>query len=612
MTTPLAAPFRISPGHFPLGAGLFGAACRALCERALGLPSLDVIYSRTQQPAAAPFAERALRALRVQPRLNDADVAAIPTRGPLLVIANHPFGGLDGLVLASLLQRVRPDARLLANHLLARIPEMAETCIFVDPFGGPEAAERNRTALRAAIRWLAEGGALGVFPAGEVSHFAPDRGCVTDPPWSDAVARLALRTRATVVPVYIDGRNSSLFQLLGLIHPRLRTAMLPRELLRRQGQTVRVEIGTPIPPERLQRLLGSSASRTAPPVHDLRPLTEYFRLRTYILKGRATAAAPAPRRRLAKRQTPEAITPGPGSATLAAEVAALPPDQCLATSGSFRVCIGSAAQIPSVLREIGRLRETTFRLVGEGTGRAVDLDRFDEHYLHLFVWNADERRVIGAYRIGQTDMLLGRFGVGGLYTSTLFRYQPGLLDQLTPALELGRSFVIPEYQRDYTPLLLLWKGIGRYVAMNPRYRRLFGAVSISDEFQSMTRQLLMTFLKAHSFDKSLARGVRPMSPPRLRRFPHANASRLTTLVSDVADVEELVGEIESNRRSVPVLLRQYLKLNARLLGFNVDSNFGDVLDGLVVVDLATVERPILARYMGAEGVTAFRAFHNLA
>ncbi|HMQ17000.1 MAG TPA: GNAT family N-acyltransferase [Phycisphaerae bacterium] len=342
-------------------------------------------------------------------------------------------------------------------------------------------------------------------------------------------------------------------------------------------------------------------------------MTEYLRVRTYILKGRGDSKTPVAARtnnRVIQSGRPKPIIAALPPSIVCADIEALPAEQCLSASGSLRVLFGNAQQLPNVLREIGRLRESTFRLVGEGTGHEIDLDRFDEHYLHLFVWNAEARHIVGAYRLGQTDVLLKRFGAAGLYTSTLFRCRARLLDQLTPALELGRSFVIPEYQRDYSPLLLLWKGIGRFVALHPRYRRLFGAVSISDEFQTMTKQLLMAFLKVHNFDTELAALVQPRNPPRVQRFRDADERRLATLVSDVADVEELVGEIESNRRNVPVLLRQYLKLNAKLLGFNIDPDFGEVLDGLALVDLTTVAPAILNRYLGKDGAACFLRHHS--
>lgn len=607
-TAPAAEPFRL-PGLMRGLSGRFGNAVRAGCECALAFPELNAIYAQAREASGDGFCTRALRALGVRIQISAGGLDSIPKRGPLVVVANHPFGGLDGLILTELLGRVRSDARVLANYLLARVPEMSETCLFVDPFGGPSAGVRNYAAIRSAVKRVAEGGALGVFPAGEVSHFTLKRGCVTDPPWSDFAARLALETRATVVPLYFAGRNSRRFQILGLVHPRLRTALLPRELLRLRGQTIRVEVGTPITPERLARLHHGSLGGGGAAREGAKGLTEYLRLRTYILAGRAPAGGAAPAGRPGRAVAARPIAAAAPVAALSPEVSGLPAEQCLATSGSLQVWVGSAGQLPGVVREIGRLRESTFRLVGEGTGREIDLDRFDAHYLHLFVWNAEAHRIVGAYRMGQSDALLKRFGVGGLYTSTLFRYRPRLLDQLTPALELGRSFVIPECQRDYAPLLLLWKGIGRFVARHPRYRRLFGAVSISDDFQSLTKQLLMAFLRAHSFDEALAALVRPKAPPRLRRFPHAAESRLATLVSDVADVEELVGEIESNGRGVPVLLRQYLRLNAKLLGFNIDPDFGDVVDGLVLVDLTKVERPILNRYMGPDGAAAFLDYH---
>ncbi|MCK6456395.1 MAG: lysophospholipid acyltransferase family protein [Phycisphaerae bacterium] len=608
-----ADPFALRAGAFSSFPKLISQAMRSACERALSFPTLNAIYAQTQTfPVDEPFCERSLRALGVAVEFSDEDLRRIPISGPLIVVANHPFGGLDGLILAALLQRVRPDARLLANYLLRAIPEMRDLCFFVDPFGGPNATTRNLSAMRAAVRWVRAGGALGVFPAGEVSHLTWRRGCITDPPWAESLGRLIRVTNAAVLPMHFDGFNSRLFQVVGLLHPRLRTAMLPRELLAKRGRRVRAQIGSVIPYARLARFdLIDAAESNCERFADAQ-MTEYLRVRTYILKGRSaarSAAHPAAKAAAAPAAAPRPVIDATPPDLLATEIAALPAPQCLAASGVLCVHYGDARQLPYVLREIGRLRESTFRLVGEGTGREIDLDWFDEHYLHLFVWNAERQHIVGAYRMGQTDVLLSRFGPAGLYTSTLFNYRMRLLKQLDPALELGRSFVIPEYQRDYSPLLLLWKGIGRFVAQHPHYRRLFGAVSISDEFQSMTKQLLMAFLKAHSFNQELAALVHPRTPPRVQRFRDADERRLATLVTDVADVEELIGEIESNRRSVPVLLRQYLKLNAKLLGFNVDPDFGDVLDGLLLVDLTTVERSILNRYLGKEGAATFVDFH---
>lgn len=609
----------ITPFHLPLPThGCFRtaavAALRPLIERALSFPALNAVYRAVSScDSSQDFCQRALDALNVRIEPSDRDLARIPKAGPLIVVANHPFGGLDGLLLAALLRRIRPDVRLLANYLLRCIPEMHDVCFFVDPFGGPDAARRNVAALKSAIGWVRGGGLLGVFPAGEVSHLNLQRRSVSDPDWSSTVSRLIHRTQAPVLPVCIDGRNSGLFQVAGLIHPRLRTVMLPRELLAKRGQRVRVEIGSVIPFARLTKLSAPAGTVSGATDADTDRMTDYLRVRTYLLKGRAALSA-----RDAERDSTSAARvrswPPVADATpadlIARDIGALPESQRLIESGPFRVYVAGAPQLPHVLREIGRLRESTFRLVGEGSGKAIDLDRFDPHYLHLFVWNAEERHLVGAYRLGPTDDLLKRFGLRGLYTSTLFRFKPRLMSRIDPALELGRSFVVPEYQRDYAPLLLLWKGIGRFVVQNPRYRRLFGAVSISDEFQSTTRQLLMAFLRAHSLDAELAALVRPRNPPPAGRMRDGDPRKLSTLVRDVADVDELVGEIESDGRGMPVLLRQYLKLNARLLGFNIDPDFGSVLDGLALVDLMAVDRPILDRYLGKEGAASFRAWHS--
>jgi hypothetical protein len=227
------------------------------------------------------------------------------------------------------------------------------------------------------------------------------------------------------------------------------------------------------------------------------------------------------------------------------------------------------------------LRELTFRAAGEGTGRTRDLDAFDRAYRHLFVWHRGDRRLVGAYRLGFTDEILAAHGPDGLYTHTLFRYDRRLLDRISPAIELGRSFVRAEYQRDYAPLLLLWKGIGRIVVAQPRYRRLFGPVTISHDYSSLSQHLLMAFLEANRLLPDLARLVAPRNPPApaRRRDEGVAAGRFAT---DPDEADALVADIEADGRGLPVLLRQYLKLNARLLGWNVDRRFGRALDGLML------------------------------
>ena len=572
-----------------------------VAERLLDFPRLNAVYHQIQQAdARASFSERTLAVLGIGHSICASDLERIPPQGPLVVVANHPFGGPEGLLLAALLSRVRPDVRLLANYLLKCIPELQDISFFVDPFEGPDAGRRNLASTRAAIEWLENGGCLGVFPAGEVSHLMLRTRCVTDPSWNDAIGRIILRTKAAVLPVFFDGANSRVFQLLGLLHPRLRTVLLPSELLKKRGTTVSVRIGSVISRGRIGRF------------QDAGELMDYLRVRTYLLRGRSDPSdrLEKPRPARAARRIPAAIIAPLPSKVLAEEVALLPREQRLLESGAFRVYYARREQIPTLIQEIGRLREITFRQAGEGTGRDIDLDRFDEHYLHLFAWDYENDELVGAYRMGPTDEIVPRLGADGLYTSTLFHYKPQLLKSIGCALELGRSFVVPEYQRTHSALMLLWKGIGRFVTMHPHYRVLFGAVSISDEYQTLTKQILASFLRTNDFRSELGHLVRPKNPPRFAGFRDCQSDLLARVVCDMEAAEELVREIEADRRGIPVLLRQYLRLNARLLGFNIDPAFGDVLDGLVLVDLTQVQRPVLNRYLGTAEAASFLLHHN--
>jgi len=599
--TPTHPPFRMTPSAAdPLRRSLQWAA-RPAVERALALPALNNIYAQIQGWVGDErhFADKALDALGVRYRVREDELALIPKQGPLVVVANHPFGGIEGMVLCSLLRRVRPDdTKLLANYLLAAIPELRDTFFFVDPFGTPAAAKRNLASMRGAIDHVKAGGCLGVFPAGEVSHLKLRRRTIDDPPWSKTVGKIVQRTGATVVPVFFHGRNSALFQIAGLLHPRLRTAMLPREMLKKKRGRIRLRIGNPLPDKRVASFADPEA------------LTSYLRVRTYVLKperwrDRRADDAPA-----AAGQQP-VIDPLPRE-LLVDELAALPAEHKLLSSRDMDVYIAPMDRLPNMIREIGRVREVAFRKVGEGTGKPLDLDRFDQTYQHLIVWDRAQHQVVGAYRLGQTDRILPRHGVEGLYTATLFHFKRKLLEQINPALELGRSFVHPDYQRSFAPLMLLWQGIGHYVVREPRYRHLFGTVSISADYTSMTKQLLMSFLEAHNNAlPKIAKLAKAKNPPRRRPPRGWEAQEFSTTVRDVGEVNELIADLEADGKHMPVLLRQYLKLNGKLLGFNIDPDFGNVLDGLMLFDITEIPRPILRKYLTKEGAASFLAYHGV-
>lgn len=575
------------------------ASVRRVLERTFGLDELDRIRSaRPEGIAGEAFLAWLLDHLDVELSVGPAELARIPRSGPVVVVANHPFGGIEGIALARALKLVRPDVKLFANFLLHRIPELRELFLFVDPFARKGTARANTTALKSALQWLSSGGLLGVFPAGEVASFNLKMLRVADPAWNPTIAGLARRTRAAVVPAFFPGRNRAFFQATGLIHPALRTALLPREFLARRGKAMELRIGTPVPPARLDEFADDAQA------------IAYLRDRTEILAERvpkpsvSTAAAIQPRR---TPPAPASIVPAVPAAELAAEVAALPDDACLIVSDELEVYVARAAAIPKVLREIGRLREVTFREVGEGTGRELDLDSFDATYMHLFIWNRAEQEVVGAYRLGPTDEIIPAAGVGGMYTASLFNFDPNLFEAMGPALEMGRSWIRTEYQRSYTGLMLLWKGIGEFVCRHPRYATLFGPVSISADYRSLSQRMIVAFLERNRKMSDWSDWVRPRNPFREKRWP--GAPRGPAQLNDLEEVSTFISEIESDQKGVPILLKQYLRLDGRLLSYNVDPDFAHVLDVLIVVDLRRTSQKALQRYMGRQNLERFRAFH---
>lgn len=296
-------------------------------------------------------------------------------------------------------------------------------------------------------------------------------------------------------------------------------------------------------------------------------------------------------------------------AALHAEIERLPASQRLVDNGGFHVYWAHAKQIQLVLQEIGRLRELTFRAVGEGSGNCCDIDAFDAYYLHMFVWDAKTNTIVGAYRLGLVEEILGQYGKQGLYTHSLFRYGPRMLDMLKPAIELGRSFVRAEYQRSFAPMLLLWRGIARFIESSPQYAVLIGAVSISNDYSPASRQLMVEYLAAHMADTRMVSHVKPRRPFRYPR--RRSASDRDPFPESIDELSRKIAQIEPDHKGIPVLLRQYLRLGAQILAFNVDCEFGNVLDGLMVVDLRRLEPALLARYMGRSAMIGFRAYHKL-
>jgi putative hemolysin len=545
--------------------------------------------------------EALLSEMKIDLNVRTSDLERIPSKGPLIAIANHPFGVLDGAALSVLLSRVRPDVRVLANSLLTGIPDLHKHCIFVDPFQTQSSADKNLKPLKQAIDWLRQGGALAVFPAGEVSQINVRQAQVTDPVWSTIPARLVRKTGAAALPIYFRGRNSMTFQLLGLIHPRLRSLFLLQEFFQLREKQLCVRIGKSIPSEFITSLESDEEA------------TEYLRLRTYLLsyRGKKPISLPTKVRAKLPRKPQEPIASAVPPRFLLADIEALPADRLLAENADFAVYAARSFEMPHLLDELGRLREVTFRAAGEGTGHSADIDHFDDYYWHLLLWSNENQELVGAYRAGNTDEIIRAHGIKGLYTQTLFRYDERLFMKIGSALELGRSFVRSEYQRQFAPLLLLWKGIARFVANHPETPVLFGAVSISNEYSHLSREMIVRYFEQRDEGHEFADLIHPRAPfraPILRRW---DCGAVCSALRDLDELAEPISDVEEDGKGVPILIRQYAKLGGKLIAFNLDRKFSDVVDGLVVVDLRHTNPAVLERYMGKEGVGSFRRFHRL-
>lgn len=579
---------------------LFLRLTHNLIEKAIGLREIDRIYrSALSLNPATPFADRALSAIGVTYTYSENHLAKIPKTGPVVIVANHPYGGVEGVIMISLLKKCRPDVRIMANYILHPIKEMREDFIFVDPFGGAGATRANLRPIKECLNWLNGGGMLVVFPAGEVSSYDRQANRVRDKEWNPGIAAIIRKTQADVVPMFFCGRNGSFFNTAGVIHPRFRTILLVRELINKRGRRLLVRIGSPLKWHQLESVATDDKS-----------LINYLRFRSYILDERATRR----QRRLFLAHLPpslppEAIVPPEPVELQAKEIAALPENQKLVESGDLTVFIAKSRQIPAVLREIGRLREITFRAVGEGTGDEIDLDDFDYYYNHLFIWNNKRQEIIGSYRLGLADEIVAEHGVNGLYTRTLFKFDESLMERILPAVELGRSFVRPEYQKSFIALFLLWKGISAFIGQNPRYRMLFGPVSITNEYREASRGMILAAMRRTCMAEELGKLVMPRIPPKPPRRAEWCMPQYEALFNDLELVASFVAEIEPDGKDIPVLLRQYLKLGGKLLSFNVDPEFSSVVDGLILVDLLKAAPKTLRRYMGNEVADAYLQFH---
>jgi len=470
----------------------------------------------------------------------------------------------------------------MVNFILKKIPNLEEFFVAVNPFENVQHSS-SISGIKATLDLLQKGIPIGIFPAGEVSTFSLDKQEITDRLWHPVVGKLVAKAKVPIVPIYFHGNNGVLFNILSFIHPTLRTAKLPSEFLNKQGLKIKVRIGRPIHIEDISYK------------KDTNKLLDFLRARTYALgtglEQEKKLFNPISLFKIKKK--PEPIIEETPSAKMVTEVATLETFKVW-TEKQYEVYICPTSSIPNILREIGRLREITFREVGEGTNKKIDLDNYDIYYSHLFIWDKDLHNIVGAYRIGKGDEILDTMGSRGFYLSELFKIKEPFYPILRTGIELGRSWIRKEYQQKPLPLFLLWKGILKYLLDNPQYRYMFGPVSISNNFSKFSKSLIVDYITKNHFDYELAHYVKPKNKFKADLTP-IDKDLLVESSETLKDLDSLIADIESSHIKIPVLLRQYLNLNAKIICFNIDPKFSDCLDGFLVVDTQNIPAEMLEK-----------------
>lgn len=552
--------------------GRKGIFMRLLSKIALGLfgaPKANRAYDKLVNHPTLEGFDAMKDVLGVDCVVSDKSVSNIPKEGPTIVICNHPTGIVDGVLMLSIIASVRQDVKFLGNFLLQRIDLISPYLIPVNPF--EERKGGNLAGLKEGLKHLSEGGCLLLFPAGEVSTWQKGFGHIADKKWDTAALKLMRKSGATIVPCWIDARNSLMFRLLGKIHPRLRTAMLCRETLNKSGQTYGMTIGSGITANRLKEL------------EDLTAYGNYVRAMVDYLKD-------CRQERCCDEVAPQIdlvpVAEAEDTSLLVEEVAQL--DDCKITDSGdhYSLYFAPSERIPHLLREIGRQREIAFRNVGEGSGKAIDVDRYDEYYRHLFLWDHEAKVLVGAYRMGFGKEIMPKYGLAGFYTHSLFAYDEALGDTLLHTMELGRSFLTAAYRRKPTMLLTLWKGIFTVFFDNKDHNHLLGPVTISGEYQRSSKTILKCWLEQHHYNHDFASKVHPRTGAEGIDAPID--AELMRGVDNIALVDKIISDIEQDERNVPVLVKRYLQLGASVVGFNVDHDFCDALDALMVFNSDTI------------------------
>ncbi len=571
--------------------GFFGNFIGWIILHSLRISGINRAYDKVAQFKDKAFFAELLKVFQLKYEIPDEDLKRIPKDGPFITVSNHPLGGADGILLLKILTEIRPDYKITGNFLLEKIKPIAPYVISVNPFENRKDIKARMGGSQLSMAHLAEGGALGFFPAGEVST-QKEGDIYVDKAWSKGAIKIIQRAKVPVVPIYFHAKNSRLFYFLSGISELLRTAKLPSELLNKKNKLIKIRIGKPINVADLEKY------------ESVAELSQFLRQKTYMLANaynkegnRITNA----KLKFKLPQTAKQIAKPGKIEHIIKEIAALrKSDNRLLALKNYEIFLAPADSIPKILHEIGRLREITFREVGEGTNKSLDLDKFDNYYYHLFLWDNKNNTIAGAYRMGMGHEIFPKYGEKGFYIRTLFKFEPELHKMLSQSIEMGRAFVIKEYQQKPMPLFLLWKGIVHVTLRYPQSKYLIGGVSISNQFSNFSKSLMIEFMKSNYYDPFIAQYIHPKKEYKVKLKDADKDFVFDTTEADLNKFDKLINEIEPGSLRVPVLIKKYVKQNARLVAFNVDPKFNNAIDGLMYIRIADLPestvKPVLEEY----------------
>ncbi len=535
---------------------------------------INKLYSKTYHINGIGFIDAVLKELDLKYEVSDEDLSKIPEKGPFIIISNHPYGGIDGLLLIKMIGEKRPDFRMVSNFLLQRIEPVRN--FILPPFHNEASREKklNPASVEKAGNHLKEGKPLGVFPAGTISGVNEEWTEVTDRQWQYPMLRFLKQAEVPIVPVYFRGTNSRIFHMLGLIHPMLRNVKLPSELFNKKKKVIKIRIGSPVNVKDQNEM------------SDISRFGRFLRAKTYAM-GTTMEIKKFFNYSLRRSPREEPVIEPVPEEKISAEIEKIKKNYLLFKSGSFFVCCAPTMVMPNLTLEIGRLREITFRDVGEGTNRKIDIDEFDLYYNQLFVWDDEARKIAGAYRVGKGKEIMDKYGVKGFYIQSLFKIHRKFYPVLSRSIELGRSFIIKEYQKKPMPLFLLWKGILYFLIKNPEYRYLLGPVTISNRFSNFSKSVIIEFVKKNYYNKEFAKYIKPRNNFRVK-ITNVDTSAILGDSDDISKLDKFISDIEPSSYHIPVLLKKYLKTSGKIIGFNIDPKFNNALDGLLIMDLYDV------------------------